>query len=134
MSKVTGQANSFTYNGNTVYTTKVTPKVERKMADSTDTGNYDPTSGLIHKSQLPVTTQTTIDFEGFYYTDTTNAQVLADLYAATAARPVVVKINGTNTLGHGNADLTSLEVGIVADDIVTVKGTLMSNGVWTPGS
>ncbi len=134
MPKIGGQAASLTYNANTIYFTKVTPKATRKLADSTDSSNFDVTSGLIWMAQLAVTASVEVAVEGYFYTDTTDPNLLADLFSSAAARACIIKLSSTVTLGHGNFDIGDLEVGIVTDETTTIKFTLKSNGVFTHGS
>lgn len=134
--KVTGVAATFVYNGVSVYITKASPKFTREMADSTDSGNYDATSQMIHKEQLPVSLQTELSVEGMYRTGgtgPTTSTLLAQLYSGNAAVTGTVKIDGSNQLITGKWDITDFEADVPIDNAVTFKATLKSNGTMTIG-
>lgn len=134
--KVAGIAASFTYNGVAVYITKASPKFTREMADSTDSGNYDATSQMIHKEQLPVSLQTELAVEGMFRTSgtgPTTSTLLAQLYSGNAAVTATVKIDGSNQLITGKWDITDFEAELSIDNTVTWKATFKSNGTMTIG-
>lgn len=134
MAKVTGVKAAITFNGNTIFFTSITPKANRELSDSTDSGNLDPTSGLVFRSQIPVAASIDIDFEGFYYTDTTDAAFVAELFSSTPPRACQINITDSVIWGHGNVDAASLDTMIVLKDVTKIRGSLMSNGTWTHGA
>lgn len=135
--KLTGKAQSLTFDGVAVYTTSVKPKTTKEYDDSTDSGDYDATSQLIHKSQLAWGIQTELAVEGKFYLSGTGATITAfldKLYSGAAAAAGSVKLDGSNTYISGNFDLTDFEADISTDKVVTFKCTLKTNGVATVGS
>ena len=55
MSRISAKGTFIKFAGTRVEITKVTPKVTRGLADTTDSSNYDATSDLVQPSQIPVT-------------------------------------------------------------------------------
>ena len=51
--RLTGKQSFFTFNGVTVPIVKVTPKVNRKLADSTDSGDYNGSQDMLATTQIP---------------------------------------------------------------------------------
>jgi hypothetical protein len=132
--KITGKGQFLTLNGTRVNVTKITPKVDRKMADTTDSANYDATSDMLQQSQVAVKVGTTLAVEGWFYDNATNAALVTYVYSGGGPVPVVANISATVIFGHGNFDITSFECDQPIDDTVGVKFELMSSGVFTPGS
>lgn len=133
---VSGKSGSFVYSGTTIPFKSVKPKTSRDFADTTDSGNYDQTTDLVHKSQIVVTTQTEVPVEGVFDLTTTPSSLIAALYNATAAVPCSFVYTSGHTYGHGNFDLIDFEATYVSDQAEPVKwtATLRSNGVFTYGS
>jgi hypothetical protein len=132
--KISGKGQFLTLNGTRVNVTKITPKTERKLADTTDSGDYDATSDMLQQSQIAVKVGTTLDVEGWFYTNQTNSLLLSYAFGSTGPVPVVANISTAVVFGHGNFDLSSIECDMPLDGTVNVKFSLMSNGVFTPGS
>jgi hypothetical protein len=134
MAKITGKAGSFTFNGTVIPFKKWSPKVTRKLADTTDSADYDTTTDMIHESQLPVSLSQELSIEGNFNTTTTDAQIITNLYSGAAAVPVILKISPSVIFGHGNFDLSDFSMDNPVDDTATWSATLKSNGVFTRGS
>lgn len=132
--RLTGKASYFQINGTRIPITSAKPKHNRELADSTDSSNYDAATDMIHKSQLPVTLQTELSIEGKFRKDTTNAQLISQLYSGVAALPVELGLDSGTIYGHGNFDLSDFECDDPIDDTVTYTCSMKSNGVFTPGS
>lgn len=133
-SKLTGKASSFVYNANTIPITKYAPKGNRKLADTTDSTNYDAASGLVWNSQLACSANLELDVEGFYYTTNTDSQVVAELFSGNAAVAAVLNLDAGDIFGHGNFDISNFEASVPIEDTVSWKATFKSNGVFTHGS
>lgn len=132
--KLTGRAAFFTISGTKIPFKKFTPKSTRKLVDSTDSLDYDPTSDLIWTEQLAAGMSIEFAVEGWYNLSVTPANVLNLLYTSAAAVPIVVNLNASVILGHGNFDISDFSSDIPVDDMVSFSATFKSNGVWTNGS
>jgi predicted secreted protein len=132
--KLSGKAGSFVYSGTTIPFKSMKPKTTRDLADTTDSSNYDVTSDLVHKAQLPVTIQTEVSIEGNFDLNTTDASLITQLYSGGSAVACVFNLSATKIYGHGNFDISDFETSIPVDDIVTFTATLKSNGIFTRGS
>lgn len=136
MAKITGKAGSFSYATNVLTITKWEAKVNRGLADSTGSDNYDATTDMVHMSQLPATLQTEFTVEGRFDTSTTQSQLIVSLYAGTAAVAAIFKISAAVTFGHGTVDISDFSVTneITGTDAVSWTCTAKTNGVFTMGS
>jgi hypothetical protein len=132
--KFTGKAAVFQVAGTAIGFTKIGVKTDRKLADSTDSANYDSGSDLIWPEQLPIQSPITFTVELRYNLTTTPANVINTLYTGSAAVAVVVKLNATTTYGHGNFDIESFDANVPYDDVVTGTAQFKSNGLFTFGS
>lgn len=132
MGKLTGKKVALTFDSKAINVTKCSQKVSRELSDSTDSGDYDATSDLIHKTQLAHTIGTDLSIEGYWYTDATTGTadaLLKKCYSGMAAAAGTVKLDGTNTNFSGNWDIADFEADVPTDDTVSFKCTLKSNGV-----
>jgi hypothetical protein len=130
--KVAGKAGSLTYNSQTLNFSKWTAKVNRELADSTDSNDYDAVTDMLWKSQIPISNQIEVDVEGNFDLNSTDTTLLTPLFSGTAAVPVILKITPTHTFGHGNFDLGNFEVEVPVDGLVKWKGTMRSSSIFTP--
>jgi predicted secreted protein len=130
--KVAGKSGSLTYNSQTLNFSKWTAKVNRDLADSTDSVDYDPVTDMLWKSQIPISNQIEVDVEGFFDLNSTDTTLLTPLFSGTAAVPVVLKITPTHTFGHGNFDLSNFQVEVPVDGIVKFSGSMKSSSIFVP--
>lgn len=132
--RLTGKASYVSIAGTKFGTKKITPKTTRKLADSTDSTDYDSGTDLLWPTQLAVMAPVELSVEGNYNLTTTPAQLIANLYSGVAAVAVVIALNATTIYGHGNFDISDFQTDAPVDDIVTFSCTMKSNGVFTSGS
>ena len=132
--KLSGKSGSFTFNGQVLAFQKISPSIDRKLGDTTDSDDYDQATDMIYPSQVPISLQTKIDVEGRFNLQTTNAKLLVPLYSGATAVPVIVNITPTVVFGHGNFDVSNFSMEEPVDDIVTWKASMQSNGKFTVGS
>lgn len=133
--KITGKAGTITYNTVVLSITKWESDIDKDMADSTDSSNYDATTQLIHKAQLAVSIQNSVSVEGYFDLNTTDADFIAQLYSANAPVAVILGLTASVVFGHGNFDLTKFKVTTpITKDMVSFTCTLLSNGIFTHGS
>lgn len=132
--KLTGKAAYLTISGTQIPFTKIGAKTERKLADATDSTDYDVATDLIWPTQLPVSASIELSVEGRYNLVSTPGTVIATLYSGATAVPCVFGLSGSAIYGHGNFDLSNFQADVPVDDIVTFTASLKSNGKFTPGS
>lgn len=132
--KVTGKAGSFKYNNQVLSFQKITLDVDRELADTTDSDDYNAQLDIIQPSQIPVKATTKLNVEGRFNLSTTNVSLIVPLYSGANAVPTSIGINGTVQAGHGNFDVSNFSMEEPVDDAITWKATLTSNGPFTPGS
>lgn len=130
----TGKGQILTFRTIIFYVKKVSPKSDVKMADITDSSNFDATTALVWKAQLKVTGQLTLSVEANYDDNITNSLIVQDLFSGSAAGAVVFKLDSGVVFCHGNFDMSEYEQDTPIDDTVTCSYTLMSNGVPTFGA
>jgi hypothetical protein len=134
VSKIAGKGGSFSYNGTVIPFKKWSGKVTRKLADTTDSADYDVSSNMIHESQVPVSLTQEVTIEGNVDLNTTEAQIITQLYSGAAAVATILKHTPAVVYGHGNFDLSDFTCDQPVDDTVTFSATLKSNGVFVHGS
>src|ERR1051326_3422363 len=105
VAKLTGKAGSFTLNTHVLSFTVMNSKVNRELADTTDSANYDSTTDLVWPAQIPVSEAIELSVEGNFDLNSTDAQLIALLMAGGAAVPVIINLSASVVLGHGNFDL-----------------------------
>jgi predicted secreted protein len=136
VSKLTGKQVNLTFDGVDVKVTKCTPKTTRELADTTDSGDYNSASGLIHRTQLAHTVSTELSIEGMFRLTSTSTltALLAKCYNGNAAAAGTLKLDGATNYLSGNWDISDFEADLPIDNAVTFKATLKSNGVMTVGA
>lgn len=132
--KLSGKASYFQFKGTRLTITKYSAKVSRDLVDTTDSDDYDAASDMVYPSQLAVKVGTEVSVEGNFKKSQTPAKLVAELYAGNAAGAAVLGLDAGALLGHGNFDLKDFECEVPITETVTWKGTLVSNGVFTPNA
>lgn len=132
--KLTGKQQYLTLAGASIKTLKIAPKVSPKLADTTDTGDYDAATDLLYPTQQQVSAPVEMSVEGFYYKSQTPSAVVAKLF--TGGGPYAVTFGVATGYPHfsGNYDISDFQIDGVADDAVKCSFTLKSNGKITPNS
>lgn len=132
--RLVGKQQYLTLGGTTIQTKKITPTVERKLADNTDTSNYDGTDDVIYSSQLPVSVKVSFDVEGWYYKSATPSTVVTKMFGGGG--PWTVTFGPGTGYPHfgGKYDLSNFKIESQFDDVVNVSFKLESNGKITPNS
>jgi hypothetical protein len=133
--KMTGKASYINYKGTKLWITKVAPKFDPKLADSTDSADYDPTTQLLYPSQLQVSVGTELSIEGYYDANGNQNALMTDLFNGSAGpQSVTLGRDAGSIVGSGNFNISGYEEEEPIDDMITYKCTLKSNGKFTPGS
>jgi hypothetical protein len=129
--RTTGKSSYFLWNGVQIPITKYGRKATRKIADATDSGDYNANTDIIQPVGLPVSVSTEITAEGRYRFSVTPSldQVT---YSGAYQIPVVLGRTLTNPGGHGTFDITEYNEDGPYDDMVTWTATFVSNGPFTP--
>jgi len=134
MAKSTGGGGSLTVAGTSIGFNTVSPSVKKDYDDATDSTNYDTGTQIVHKTQLAVATQTTLEVEGKIDLTTVPSVVVATMYSNPGAVSCALKYNGSSTYGHGLVDITDFKGTIDPMKVLNFTATLLSNGVWTPNA
>lgn len=132
--RLSGKASYLTLGGTNIAITKYGPKVPRKLADWTDSGDYNSTADMIFPGQVPVSAPLEVSVEGRYRKSTTPSAIVALLATSATNIPCVLGLDAGTIWGHGNVDIANFETDVVYDDIVTFTCDLKSNGQWTPNA
>jgi hypothetical protein len=132
--RLTGKASYFLFNGNQVPITKVTPKVTRKLADTTDSGDYVSTADMLFPTQLPVSVGTEFAIEGRYRKSSTPAGLVATLYTDATSVTALFGMDAGTIWGHGSFDISDFQTDSPVDDTVTFTCSMKSNGQFFPNS
>jgi hypothetical protein len=130
----TGKQSYFIYNGFNIFITKYSLKVDRKLADITDNGDYDVATDLMYPTQLPVNAVAEISAEGRFRQSVTPIAIMAPLYSGATAIPATLGLDAGSLSGHGLFDISNFNLDVPVDDTVTFSCSLKSNGKFTPNS
>ena len=128
--RIAGVAGYVVYNGATLPITKWSGAIERKLADSTDTGDYNLTANIIGPTQIPVTARVNVDVEGRFRKSATPG-LIAFALSGNLSVTGTLGLDASTVFCTGNFDMSNLSVDLPVDDVVTFKCTLMSNGLTT---
>jgi hypothetical protein len=134
MAKQTGGGGAFLLSGFSLPFKTIEPSVAKEHDDSTDSTNYDITSGLSHLSQLAVSTQTTFAVEGVIDTAIIPAGLVGYLYTNPGSVPASIRYNTSTPYGHGNVDITEFKTTIAPLKTLTYSCTIITNGIFVPNS
>lgn len=130
--RLTGKQSYIIINGTYIPITKYTPKINRKLADITDNGDYDSNTDLIYPAQLPVSATTELSVEGRFRLSLTPIAIMGILYTGISAVPVKLGLDAGHMFGSGNFDISDFQADVPVDDTVTFTCTLQSNGKFSP--
>ena len=133
--RLSGKASYFTFNGVNIPFTKLTPKVTRKLGDSTDSGDYNIVQDMIGTTQIPVTYTVEGTVEGRFRKSIIPSTILAQLFTSLTQIPIVVGLDASPTIwGHGLCDISNFQTDIPVDDVVNFSCDIKSWGSFTPNS
>lgn len=132
--RLTGKASAFSFGGALFAITKATPKITRKLADTTDSGDYNSTNDMIYPTQLPVSAAVELSIEGRYRKSSVPSGIVATLFTGVFAVPVQLALDAGSLFGHGNFDISDFQADIPVEDTVTFTCTMKSAGQFTPNS
>jgi hypothetical protein len=127
----TGRSGSVTVASVVIPITKWSLKGTKDLADSTDSGNYDPPSGQTYKSQQPGVIGLEGTIEGNWDAATTSSGIIAKL-KADPPLPCVFKIDASTNYASGNFDLSDVETSVEVPGATMIKFTanVKSNGIF----
>ena len=134
MAKSTGGGGQFTISGTSIPFNTVEADVTKDYDDSSDSANYDTGTGLVHKAQLAVATQTTFNVEGKYDPSIHGTSILQYLYSNPGAVASTFRLNASQPYGHGYVDITNFKTTGDPMKVLSFTATIISNGVFTFGS
>jgi hypothetical protein len=140
--KVHGKAATITFtppvggSATTIQFRKWSGEVERRMADTTDSFNYDSTSDMVWNSQIPAGNSVKVTIEGVVDFGIFQTIIVPAICTSQVPAAVVLGITSAIIFGHGNFDLSNLKVELSTneDDPITFTFDAMSNGVVTFGA
>ncbi len=127
-----GKACYFTFGGLDIPIVKMTPKVTRKLGDTTDNGDYDEDQNMVATTQIPCTYTNEATIEGRFRVSTTPSSWLTRLFTGASNIDIVFGIDNDNIWGSGAFDISDFSTDIPVDDIVNYTATVRSNGIMTP--
>src|SRR5271166_4014734 len=123
--RLTGKASYFTYGGVNIPITKMTPKVTRALATSTDSSDYNVTADMIGPTQIPVSTMVEGTIEGRFRRSTIPTAILAYLATSSTQVPCVFGLDLAPTIwGSGLFDISDFSTDVPVEDMVTFTATV----------
>jgi hypothetical protein len=132
--RFSGKASKLSWGGVDFPIKKYTPKTTRKLADTTDTGDYDVSSDMLWETQVPVSIAQELSIEGYFRKSITPTLFVTQLYSGVAAVAVILTLDAGTLFGHGNYDISDFSCDIPSDDVVSFSCTAKLNGIFTPNA
>ncbi len=133
--RFTGKLATLSVGGVRIYKSKISAKINTKLADVTDDANYDPATDMIYTAQLKVAVGVELSVEGYYRKDSTPSTVIASAFdGSTGPKAVAFAVGTGYSHFSGNYDLSDLSIDAPVDDVVKISFTLKSNGIVTPNA
>ncbi len=134
--RISGKAGFLTYNGVIIPFTRLTPKVARKLGDTTDSADYDQDSDMIGTTQIPVTYTFSATLEGRFRRATTPTSFIANAFNSLTQIPIEIGLDFVTglTWGSGLCDLSNFQTDEPVDDIVNWSADIVSWGIFTPNA
>ncbi len=134
LNKLIGKAGTITWGAASINWTKISPKVNRQMGDTTDSTSYDAATDMLWQTQLPAKLGLEYSIAGWYDTVLTPAAFVTVALTGAAAANLLFTLKSGVVFGHGLFDISAFEMEDPVDNTVTFTATLQSNGVFTYGS
>jgi hypothetical protein len=134
-SNASGKQGYFEYGGTQLYIKSWKGTITTKYADTTDSADYDSTSGLVWNSQLPVSAKFEGEIEGNYDLNGNTDTMIGDLIDGTTT-PVTVElgITATEAFGYGTMQVSEFAVETPIEDTVTFTAKVMTSGRFVLGA
>lgn len=133
--RLSGKAGYFTFSGTNIPFTKIEPSVDRKLGDTTDSGDYNSSQDMIGTTQIPVAYTVKATVEGRFRISVIPSTFLTAAFTSLTQIPIFIGLNALPTVwGHGACDISNLKTSIPVDDIVTFSCDVVSWGAFTPNS
>ena len=133
--RISGKQSYWTFNGVNVPITKMTPKVTRKLGDSTDNGDYNSAQDMIATTQIPVTYTMEGAMEGRFRKSVVPSALIGNAFTSLSQIPIALGLDASPTLfGHGLCDISDFTCDVPVDDIVNYTCNVKSWGQFTPNS
>lgn len=133
--RLTGKASYFLFGGVQIPITKAHHKADRKLADTTDNGDYQQSTDMIAPTQLAVSIGTEFAIEGRYRKSVIPGTIIQALYNSVPGGVLAsLGLDASTVVGHGYFDLSDFTTEDPVDDTVTYSCTMKSNGPFTPGA
>jgi hypothetical protein len=130
-----GKQAYWTFNSVTVPITKMSPKITRKLGDTTDSGDYDDTGDMLPTTQIPVGYTIEAGIEGRFRINYMPALLSLCTTSATQIEAVIgIAVSPTSVVwGSGLFDISDFATDIPVDDIVNYTANIKSYGIFTTG-
>ena len=132
--RITGKQSYWNFNGTSIPITKLNLKAARENADATDSGDYNATNDIIFPTQLPVSTQVTASIEGRFRKSAVPSQLWAQVFTGLTAVPCTFGADLQSLHGHGNFDISNIEIDSPVNDTCTYTAEIVSNGQFYPNA
>jgi hypothetical protein len=132
--RIVGNESSWVFNGSIVPITSVTPKINRKVPDSTDSGDYNGPQDMIANTQIPASYNIEFAIEGRF-----RFSAIPDLFALAVTSdtqfPMTIGLDLTPTYyGSGLVDIIDFTTTIPVEDVVNYSCNVKTWGAWRPNT
>jgi hypothetical protein len=129
--RIAGLQSFFNFGGAIIPITKMTPEVDRKLADSTDSSDYNSTANILGPTQIPVSAMMKASIEGRFHKSVVPSAVMSMLFTGATQIPCQIGLDLSPTMwGHGLIDLSNFRTDIPVDDVVNFTAQIQSYGLW----
>lgn len=129
----TGRSGNVTVGGNVLNITGWTAKPRKEFADSTDSGDYDATTGQTWTSQAPGVTGLDGTIKGNWDFGGSTDTNLIQIFKSDGPYAVVLKLTASVSFASFNADITDVdvEVSVPGSTMISFTANFKSNGIIT---
>ncbi len=134
--RLSGKAGYLTYNGVIIPFTKMTPKVTRKLGDTTDSADYYEDQDMLATTQIPVAYTMNATLEGRFRRASTPSVFIANAFNSLTQIPITIGLDYITgeAWGHGLCDLSNFQTDEPVDDIITWSADIQSWGKFLPNT
>ena len=134
--RIAGKSGYFIYQGKVIPFTKYTPKVTRKLGDTTDSADYSQFQDMIGTTQIPCTYTIEGSVEGRFRRSSTPAFLISNSLDSLSQIFFVFGLNFLTgeSLYSGRCDLSDFQTDVPVDDIVTFTANIRSWGIIAPNT
>lgn len=132
---VSGKTGYLKWSGTKINITSWSGSVDIKMADTTDSADYDSTSDLVWNTQVAASGKGSFDIEGNYDLSGSQGPLIAKLLSGSASAVTgELGFTASTPFGWAKFDVSNFKPKSPVEDTVTFTATIVTNGKFSLGA